>query len=200
MELLLAPPAIVAVSVYKYWTPMWKKATKKASMNDLLQLAKMTLVWGLVLNNEVCNTLVGFKDKFSKEKDKLKKLSEDLKEISTEKVQLKSDNRALQFKLAMLVAAEADLKANNLEAVVAEKDKQLAKAREEVEKVRIEHDEAEVRTVLAYKEEFPNTPEYLQLAHLFMMAGGDQLVEKIGETHPEWVISFLRYASDGFPA
>ncbi|KAL2532676.1 hypothetical protein Adt_06027 [Abeliophyllum distichum] len=71
----------------------------------------ISLVRGLVLNNEVYSTLVGFEGKFNKEEAVSKKLSEDLKMMSTKKAQLDSDNRILRFKLDALVSTKADLKA-----------------------------------------------------------------------------------------
>ncbi|KAL2542387.1 hypothetical protein Adt_03365 [Abeliophyllum distichum] len=63
-----------------------------------------------------------------------------------------------------------------------------------MEKVKAEHADAEARTVMAYKDDFENTPEYMELTNRFITAGGEQLVERIGETHPEW--DFLRYHPD----
>ncbi|KAL2526663.1 hypothetical protein Adt_11717 [Abeliophyllum distichum] len=150
----------------------------------------MTLVWRLILNKYMCSTLAGFKGKFSKEEAKLKKLSKYLKVMRTEKAQLELDNRTLRFKLNAVVAVEADLKArykvelkvvkeglNNFEAMIAEKDRQLVEAREKVEKVKAEQTKAEAKAVMSYKEKAPNTPEYLQLANLFLTADGEQLVQ-----------------------
>ncbi|KAL2542700.1 hypothetical protein Adt_03678 [Abeliophyllum distichum] len=158
----------------------------------------MSIARWLILNKEVYITVDGCENKFSKEEAKSKKLSKDLKAMGLEKAQLESDKRALQFKLDMVVAEEAETKdrafaaetavaiANsNLEAVIVEKDKQLAEAREEVEKVEVERADAAERVLLAYKEKFENTHEYMELTHRFMTAGGEQLVERIGETHPE---------------
>ncbi|KAL2462348.1 hypothetical protein Adt_45768 [Abeliophyllum distichum] len=111
MEPLPTSPTIAAASVYKYWTLVWKKAADEASMNDLLQLVEMSLIWGLVLNKEVCSTLTGFEGKFSKEEANSKKLSKDLKVMNIEKAMLESVNRALQFKLDIVVAIDTDLKA-----------------------------------------------------------------------------------------
>ncbi|KAL2542698.1 Uncharacterized protein Adt_03676 [Abeliophyllum distichum] len=170
----------------------------------------MCLARWLIMNKEVYNTVAGCENKFSKEEAKSKKLSKDLNAMGLEKAQLESDKRALEFKLDMVVDKEADTKAkyeielkatkeyhafaaetavaianSNLEAVIVEKDKQLAEAREEVEKVEVERADAVERVVLAYKEEFENTPEYMELAHRFITVGGEQLVERIGKTHPE---------------
>ncbi|KAL2475226.1 hypothetical protein Adt_35962 [Abeliophyllum distichum] len=62
---------------------------------------------------------------------------------------------------------------NNLEAAVSKKDKQLANAREDVEKVKAERTNADERVVLVYKKEFENTPEYMKLDHRFMTASGE---------------------------
>ncbi|KAL2532521.1 hypothetical protein Adt_05872 [Abeliophyllum distichum] len=211
-------------------------------------MAEMSMARWLILNKEVYNTVVGYEIKFSKEVAKSKKLSEDLKAMGLETAQLELDKRDLQFKMDLVVAKEADMKAkyeielktvneclkqvgdqkraveaskkcieesqklaedqafmvettiatsnNNMEAVVAEKDKQLVEAEEEVEKVKAERADNEARAVLVYNEEFENTPEYMQLTYHFMMAGEKQLVERIGETYPKWDISFLRYAPD----
>ncbi|KAL2526463.1 hypothetical protein Adt_11517 [Abeliophyllum distichum] len=83
---------------------------------------------------------------------------------------------------------------SNLEAMVAEKDKQLTKARKEVERVKVEFADVEARVVLEYMEDFENTPEYMYPINHFMTASREQLVERIGKTHLEWDISFLRYA------
>ncbi|KAL2480369.1 hypothetical protein Adt_33335 [Abeliophyllum distichum] len=78
----------------------------------------------------------------------------------------------------------------DLEAVVAEKDTQLVEAREEVEKVKVERSDAKARIVMAYKDDFENRPEYMELGNHFMTAGGEQLVEWIGKTYLEWEILF----------
>ncbi|KAL2526667.1 hypothetical protein Adt_11721 [Abeliophyllum distichum] len=61
--------------------------------------------------------------------------------------------------------------------MIAEKDRQLVEAREKVEKVKAEQTKAEAKAMMSYKEEAPNTPEYLQLANLFLTADGEQLVQ-----------------------
>ncbi|KAL2542674.1 hypothetical protein Adt_03652 [Abeliophyllum distichum] len=88
----------------------------------------------------------------------------------------------------------------NFEAMVAKRDKQLVKAKEDVERVKVDRADAEARAVMVYHEEFESMSEYMELAHKFMMTDGHQLVERIGETHPEWDISFLRYPPDDLPA
>ncbi|KAL2474328.1 hypothetical protein Adt_35064 [Abeliophyllum distichum] len=60
--------------------------------------------------------------------------------------------------------------------------------------MKVKRAEVEAKVMMSFKEEFPNTPEYLHLANLFMMADREQLVERIGEVHPECDISFLRHA------
>ncbi|KAL2542654.1 hypothetical protein Adt_03632 [Abeliophyllum distichum] len=83
--------------------------------------------------------------------------------------------------------------------MVAERDKQLVMAKEDVERVKVDRADAEARTVMVYHEEFEIMSEYIELAHKFMTADGHQLVERIGETHPEWDLSFLRYPPDDLP-
>ncbi|KAL2462323.1 hypothetical protein Adt_45743 [Abeliophyllum distichum] len=83
--------------------------------------------------------------------------------------------------------------------MVTEKDKQMAETRKEMEKVMAECVDAKARALLAYKEEFEITPKYMQLSHQFMTACGKQLVGRIGETNPEWDISFLKYPHDDPP-
>ncbi|KAL2512835.1 hypothetical protein Adt_18435 [Abeliophyllum distichum] len=75
--------------------------------------------------------------------------------------------------------------------MVAKKDRQLAEARRELEKMKEELAEAEVRTVTSYKNEFSNTLEYLYLTNRFMVANIEQLIERIREVHLEWDLSFI---------
>ncbi|KAL2471664.1 hypothetical protein Adt_39800 [Abeliophyllum distichum] len=82
--------------------------------------------------------------------------------------------------------------ANNFEAIFFEKDKQLAEVKEQVERVKADRTDAEARIVMAYQKEFESTFEYIELAHKFMTACGQHLVERIEEIHLEWDISFLR--------
>ncbi|KAL2530226.1 hypothetical protein Fot_22827 [Forsythia ovata] len=74
----------------------------------------------------------------------------------------------------------------DFDAMVLEKDKQLAEVMDELERAREElatlkasMAEAEKRTVMLYKKEFLGTPEYKCLATCFMEAWDDQLMEKI---------------------
>ncbi|KAL2490959.1 hypothetical protein Adt_26587 [Abeliophyllum distichum] len=145
----------------------------------------MNLIRELVLTKELYSTLEDFDGKLNKEVAKSIKLSEDLKAMSLEKAQLESDKKFLQVQLGMVVAKEIDLKANNFEAMVAEKDKLLAKVKEEVGRVKVDCADAEARTVTAYQDGFEDMPEYKDLAHHFMKAGGEQLVERIAESHSE---------------
>ncbi|KAL2461729.1 hypothetical protein Adt_45149 [Abeliophyllum distichum] len=94
------------------------------------------------------------------------------------------------------VVAETTLAAANssLEAGVADNEKSLAVAKLELEKVKAERADAEAKVVEAYQDAFVDTPEYQDLAQCLMTVGGEQLVERIMETHPEWDISFLREA------
>ncbi|KAL2461709.1 hypothetical protein Adt_45129 [Abeliophyllum distichum] len=89
---------------------------------------------------------------------------------------------------------------SSLEAVVLEKETSLAAAKQELERVRAERADAEAKAVEAYQDAFVDTPEYQDLAQRLMTIGGEQLVERIMETHPEWDISFLRQAPTEVPA
>ncbi|KAL2462282.1 hypothetical protein Adt_45702 [Abeliophyllum distichum] len=73
---------------------------------------------------------------------------------------------------------------SSLEVVVADKEKSLTVAKLELDRVRE-----------AYQDAFVDTPEYQDLTQRLMTIGGEQLVERIMETHPEWDISFLCEAS-----
>ncbi|KAL2532750.1 hypothetical protein Adt_06101 [Abeliophyllum distichum] len=64
----------------------------------------------------------------------------------------------------------------------------------ELEKIKAERADAEARTVEAYQDAFVDTPEYQDLTQHMMTVGGEQLVERIMEAHPEWDLSFLREA------
>ncbi|KAL2474464.1 hypothetical protein Adt_35200 [Abeliophyllum distichum] len=113
-----------------------------------------------------------------------------------EKAQKLAEDRTLMAKTALATAN------SSLEAIVAEKEKSLAAAKQELERVRAEQAEAEaeVKAVEAYQDAFVDTPEYQDLAQRLMTVGGEQLVERIMETHPEWDISFLRQALTEVPA
>ncbi|KAL2531600.1 hypothetical protein Adt_04951 [Abeliophyllum distichum] len=89
---------------------------------------------------------------------------------------------------------------SSLETVVAEKEKSLAAVKQELERFRAERADMEVRAVEAYQDVFVDTPEYQDLTQRLMNIGGEQLVEQITETHPEWDISFLRQAPTEVPA
>ncbi|KAL2492546.1 hypothetical protein Adt_28174 [Abeliophyllum distichum] len=67
----------------------------------------MNLARGFVLAKELFGTF----ESFDVEEAKSKKLSKDLKAMGLEKAQLESEKRALQFKLDLVVAKEADMKA-----------------------------------------------------------------------------------------
>ncbi|KAL2527012.1 hypothetical protein Adt_12066 [Abeliophyllum distichum] len=123
---------------------------------------------GLVLTKEVYNTLDGF--------DEAKNLVE---------------KRAFVAETALVTANSA------LEALAAEKERLLAEAREEMEKIKADCTEVEAKVVAVYQKRFEDTPEYQDHAHHFMTAGGKQLVESIGEVHPEWDLSFLRHPPSG---
>ncbi|KAL2466626.1 Uncharacterized protein Adt_42477 [Abeliophyllum distichum] len=83
MEMLPAHPLIVAVSVYRYWTPSREKVAEEATVLERVAAGRDY---------------------------KSKKLAEDLKVMGIEKAQLNSDKRALQFKLDLVVSKEADMK------------------------------------------------------------------------------------------
>ncbi|KAL2526628.1 hypothetical protein Adt_11682 [Abeliophyllum distichum] len=62
-----------------------------------------------------------------------------------------------------------------------------------MERLKVDRAEVEAKAVTAYQEGFGDTSEYHDLAHHFMTVGGEQLVESIGDVHPEWNLSFLRH-------
>ncbi|KAL2526891.1 hypothetical protein Adt_11945 [Abeliophyllum distichum] len=64
----------------------------------------------------------------------------------------------------------------------------------------VDRADAKVRAVAAYLDGFEDMSEYKDLAHHFMTVGGEQLVKKITDTYPEWVISFLKDPPDDLPA
>ncbi|KAL2474803.1 hypothetical protein Adt_35539 [Abeliophyllum distichum] len=93
---------IVAANAYKYRTWPWERAAEEASIKDLLQLAEMNLIRGLVLTKDVFSSLKSFDGKLAKEEANSKKLSEELKAMNLEKAQLESENRFLQVRLDIL--------------------------------------------------------------------------------------------------
>ncbi|KAL2498250.1 Plus3 domain-containing protein [Abeliophyllum distichum] len=205
MEMLPSHPSIVVVSVQRYWTPSWEKATEEATVYERLQLNEVNLVRGFVLAKEIFSA---FKS-FDAEEDKSKKFAKDLKAMGIEKAQLESDKRALQFKLDLKRAEEAQKLAedrtlvaetvlatanSSLEVAIVDNEKSLAAAKLELEKVRAERPDAEAKAVEAYQNVFMYTLEYQDLTQRLMTVGGEQLVERIMEVHPEWDISFLREA------
>ncbi|KAL2506472.1 hypothetical protein Adt_22093 [Abeliophyllum distichum] len=111
LEPLPTSLAIIVASVYKYWTQPWEKTAEEALIRDLLRLAEMNLVRGLVLTKEVFNTLKGFDGKLAKEEANLKKLSEELKAMSSEKAQLESEKKFLQVRMDTLANKGDELKA-----------------------------------------------------------------------------------------
>ncbi|KAL2518251.1 hypothetical protein Adt_14498 [Abeliophyllum distichum] len=180
----------------------------------------MNLVCGLVLTKEVFSTLESFNGKLAKEEANSKKLSKELKAMSLEKAQLESEKK-FQVRLDTLANKGDELKAKHeksteeaqkladdrafaaktalatansaLEALATENERLLAEAREEMERLKVDRAEAEAKAITAYQEAFGDTPEYQDLAHHFMTMGGEQLVERIGEVHPKWDLSFLRH-------
>ncbi|KAL2512771.1 hypothetical protein Adt_18371 [Abeliophyllum distichum] len=91
------------------------------------------------------------------------------------------------------LVAETPLAAANssLEAATADNERSLTAAKLELEKVRTERADAEAKVVEAYQDAFVDTSEYQDLAQHLMTVGGEQLVERIMEAHPEWDLSFL---------
>ncbi|KAL2487001.1 hypothetical protein Adt_31757 [Abeliophyllum distichum] len=81
IEMLLAHPSIVAVSVHRYWTSSWKKVAEEVTVLERLQLAEVNLVRGLVLAKDTFNAFASF----DAEDSKSKKLVEDLKVMGLEK-------------------------------------------------------------------------------------------------------------------
>ncbi|KAL2461922.1 hypothetical protein Adt_45342 [Abeliophyllum distichum] len=117
----------------------------------------MNLVRGFIVAKELFSTI----ESFDAEEAKYKKIFEDLKAMSLEKAKLESEKRALQFKLDLKRATEASQKRaeeaqnlakdqtltaettlaianSSLEATVVEKEKSLATAKQEMERVRAE--------------------------------------------------------------
>ncbi|KAL2461855.1 hypothetical protein Adt_45275 [Abeliophyllum distichum] len=177
----------------------------------------MNLIQRLVLTKGVYNTLASFDGELDKEEANSKKLSENSKAMSLEKAQLESDKRdhkktveasQKHAKEAQKLVDERAFAAEtivatanrNFEAMVAEKDRLLTEVKKEIERVKADRADAEVRAVTAYHEGFKDTPEYKDLAHHFMMAGGEQLVKRIVDTHLKWDISFLRHPPNDLPA
>ncbi|KAL2475569.1 Uncharacterized protein Adt_36305 [Abeliophyllum distichum] len=182
----------------------------------------MHLVRGLVLAKELFNTIESFDGQCSEEEAKSKKLSEDLKAMSLEKVQLESNKRALQFKLDSAVAREADLKERyeiELKAVKeslkhardqkraaevsqkrAEDAQKLAEERTLAAETAVATANNSLEAVAAEKDKLLVSARQEDLAQCLMTIGGEQLVERIMETHPEWEIFFLRQAPTDVPS
>ncbi|KAL2479558.1 hypothetical protein Adt_32524 [Abeliophyllum distichum] len=121
------------------------------------------------------DTLVAAKDNLKAEYEvELKAVAENLKKAGDQKRTTEATQKFVEDRTFTTETAVA--KANsNFKTVVAKKDKQLAKAKEEMEKVNLEWVEAydEAKGVMAFKKEFSNTLEYLRLANLFITAGGE---------------------------
>ncbi|KAL2504826.1 hypothetical protein Adt_20447 [Abeliophyllum distichum] len=88
---------------------------------------------------------------------------------------------------------------SNFEAMVAKKDKLLAEVKEEIERVKADRVDSEAWTVVVYKDGLEDTSECKDLAHHFMIIGGEQLIERITKTHSEWDILFLRHSPGEVP-
>ncbi|KAL2497257.1 hypothetical protein Adt_22807 [Abeliophyllum distichum] len=83
---------------------------------------------------------------------------------------------------------------SSLEAAAADNERSLTATKLELEKVKAERADAEAKAVEVYQDAFVDTPEYQDLVQCLMTVGGEQLVERIMEAHPEWDLSFLRDA------
>ncbi|KAL2474402.1 hypothetical protein Adt_35138 [Abeliophyllum distichum] len=112
---------------------------------------------------------------------------------SVEEAQKLAEDRAFAAETAIATANSA------LEAMVAEKDRLLAEVRREIEQVKADRANAEAKAMVAYQEGFEDTPEYQDLAHHFMTADREQLVERIADVHPEWDLSLLRHPPSKAP-
>ncbi|KAL2480447.1 hypothetical protein Adt_33413 [Abeliophyllum distichum] len=106
---------------------------------------------------------------------------------STQEAQKLVDDRAFIAETIMATANSAH------KVMVAENDRFLAEAKRAIERVKADRTDTEAKTVATYQEGFEDTPEYEDLAHHFMTAGTEQLVERIAEVHPEWDLLFLRH-------
>ncbi|KAL2518970.1 Plus3 domain-containing protein [Abeliophyllum distichum] len=195
IEILHAHPSIVAASVHRYWNSSWEKVTEEATVLERLQLAEVNLVRGLVLAKDIFSAFASFDSKDSKSN----KLAKDLKARDQKKAAEASQKHAEEAqKLAedRTLAAETALAAANSSSKAAAVDnkRSLSAMRLELEKIKAERTDAEARAMEAYQDTFVDTPEYQDLAQRLMTVGGEQLVERIMEAHPEWDLSFLREA------
>ncbi|KAL2474607.1 hypothetical protein Adt_35343 [Abeliophyllum distichum] len=136
----------------------------------------------------------------------LKAAKECLKQVRDQKRAVETSQKRTEEaqKLAedWTVTAETALATTNssLKTVFVEKEKSLATAKQELERVRAERADAEAMVVEVYQDAFVDTPEYQDLAQRLMTIDGEQLVERIMEINPEWDISFLRQAPTEVPA
>ncbi|KAL2480123.1 hypothetical protein Adt_33089 [Abeliophyllum distichum] len=127
----------------------------------------------------------------AKYKVELKAMIESLKQARTQKRAAEAsqkhaeESQNLAEDRAFMAKTTIAIVKINLEAMIAEKDKQLAEAIEEMDKVRVERVDAKERVVLAYKEELSNTPHVFAARPSFMTASGQQLVKRIRKTHPK---------------
>ncbi|KAL2497446.1 hypothetical protein Adt_22996 [Abeliophyllum distichum] len=136
----------------------------------------------------------------------LKAAKECLKQARDQKKTIEASEKRTEE--AQKLAEDQTLKAetvlatvnNSLEDAVMEKETSLATAKQKLERVRVELADAEAKVVEVYQDAFVDMPEYLDLAQILMTMGGEQLVERIMETHPKWDISFLRQAPTKAPA
>ncbi|KAL2506089.1 hypothetical protein Adt_21710 [Abeliophyllum distichum] len=105
-----------------------------------------------------------------------------------EEAQKLAEDRTLAVETALAVAN------SSLEAAAADNERSLSAKRLELEKIKAERTDTEAREVEAYQDAFVDMPKYQDLTQGLMTVGGEQLVERIIEAHPEWDLSFLREA------
>ncbi|KAL2518039.1 putative abhydrolase domain-containing protein [Abeliophyllum distichum] len=214
MEMRPAHPSIVAASVHRYWTSSWEKVAEEVTVLERLQLAeKLTedlKVMGLE-KAQLESDKRAFQFKLdlvvSKETDMKAKYEIELMAAKECLKQARDQRRAAEAsqkhaeeaqKLVedRTLAAETTLAAANssLEAAAADNERSLTATKLDLEKIKAEQVDAEARAVNAYQDAFVDMPEYQDLAQCLMTVGGEQLVERIMEAHPEWDLSFLRKA------
>ncbi|KAL2475193.1 hypothetical protein Adt_35929 [Abeliophyllum distichum] len=83
---------------------------------------------------------------------------------------------------------------SSLEVAAADNKRSLSATKLELKKIKAERADVEARAMEVYQVAFVDMPEYQDLAQRLMTVGGEQLVERIMEAHPEWDLSFLREA------
>ncbi|KAL2497954.1 Uncharacterized protein Adt_23504 [Abeliophyllum distichum] len=197
LELLRAPSAIMVVySTLKGFDSKFAKeeANSKKLFEDLktMSLEKAQLESEKRFLEVRLDTLATKRDnlkaKYEVELNASKKCLKDARDhIRAVEAAQKSVEKAqkLAEEMAFLVETTTATANSILETVITEKDRMLVKAREEIERVKTNHADAEAKAVVVYQQGFEETFEYQDLAHYFMTAGGEELVEKINEVHPE---------------